>query len=81
MIEFEEKTAKALFALRASIQAAVSDIIASHQESEQRMEAVVSQMFGECVWEILTKGEEQDNVIQRMLESYKAGHQDPTNKV
>jgi hypothetical protein len=72
MIEFEEKTAKALFALHVSIQAAVSDIIASHEESEQRMEAVVSQMFGECLWEILTKGEEQDHIITRMIEDFKS---------
>jgi hypothetical protein len=74
MIEFDEKTAKALFALHVSIQAAVSDIIASHEESEQRMEAVVTQMFGECVWQMLTKGEEQDHIISKMIEDYKARH-------
>jgi hypothetical protein len=36
------------------------------------MEAVVSEMFGECVWEILTKGEEQDKIIGRIIEDYKA---------
>lgn len=74
MVEFDEKTAKSLMMLHQSIKAAVLDIIESREKTDEHIEAVVSQMFGECLWEILTKGEAQDNIVHRMIESYKARH-------
>ncbi len=74
MIELDEKTAKALMNLHDSIKAAILDVLDSREKNGEQLEAVVSQMFGECVWEILNKGEEQDKVIKRMVEDYRARH-------
>jgi len=74
MIEFDEKISKALFVLHESIKAAVCDILISREKTDEQIEAVVSQMFGACVWEMLTKGEPQDKVIRKMIEDYKARH-------
>jgi hypothetical protein len=74
MIELDEKTAKALKALHDSIQAAVLDVIASRVKTDEQIEAVVSQMFGACMWQLLTTGEAQEKVIRRMIEDYKARH-------
>jgi superoxide dismutase len=72
MIELDEKTAKALFALHESVKAAILDVLDSREKTDEQLEAVVSQMFGQCLWAILTKSEEQDKVIHSMLERYKS---------
>lgn len=72
MIEFDEKTAKALMNLHDCIKAAVFDIISSQEKKDDEVEAVVSQMFGACLWAMLNKGEDRDKVLGRMLEDYKA---------
>lgn len=74
MIELDEKTSRALKVLHDSIQAAVLDVLASREKADEHIEAVVSQMFGACVWQILTTGEAQDRVIKKIIEDYKARH-------
>jgi len=74
MIEFDEKTAKSLMVLHESIESAVLDVIASREKTDEQIAAVVSQMFGACVWQLLTTGEPQDKVIHRMIEDYKDRH-------
>lgn len=74
MIEFDEKTAKALMNLHDSIKAAVWDVLDSREKTDEQIEAVVSQMFGACFWEILNSGMEQDRILRRIIENYKASH-------
>ena len=52
-------TAKVLSNLYDSIRAAILDVLYSREKTDEQTEAVVSQMFVECMWEILTKDEEQ----------------------
>lgn len=72
MIELDEKTAKALFALHESVKAAILDVLDSREKTDEQLEAVVSQMFGQCLWAILTNAEEQDKILHSMLERYKS---------
>lgn len=74
MIELDEKTAKDLKALHEGIKAALLDVLASREKTDEQIEAVVSQMFGACVWQLLTTGEAQDKVILRVIDDYKARH-------
>jgi superoxide dismutase len=71
MIEFDEKTAKALFVLHESIKAAILDVLNSREKTDEQIEAVVSQMFGQCLWAILTNAEEQDKILDRLMERYR----------
>lgn len=73
MIEIDEKSARTLKNLHDSIKAEILQVLDMREKTGDQLEAVVSQMFGECVWEIL-KGEEQKEIIARIIDEYKARH-------
>jgi hypothetical protein len=49
----------------------VHDVLVSRDQTDEQIEAVVSQMFGACLWTILTKSDDQDKVLENLMKRVK----------